>query len=98
VIREKAAVMIRQMQERDIDKLFATFARWQKPREKFQKYFVEQQRGERIILVAFDGEDIVGYATLVWQSGYEPFKRQDIPEIVDLIVITEHQKIGRAHV
>jgi ribosomal protein S18 acetylase RimI-like enzyme len=93
-MREDAAVMIRQMQERDVEKLWATFTRWQKPREKYQRYFVEQQRGERVILVAFDGENIVGYATLVWQSGYEPFKRQEIPEIVDLSVITDHQRQG----
>jgi GNAT superfamily N-acetyltransferase len=93
-MHEETQFVIRQMQERDIDKLFATFVRWLKPREKFQRYFVEQQRGERVILVAFDGENIVGYTTLVWQSEYEPFKRQYIPEIVDLNVITEYQRHG----
>lgn len=92
--REKTATVIRQMQESDIDKLLATFARWQKPRQKFQRYFVEQQRGDRVILVALDGEDIVGYTTLLWKSEYEHFKRQGIPEIVDLNVITEHQRYG----
>ena len=94
MIREKATVVVRQMQEHDIEKLFATFTRWQKPREKFQRYFVEQQQDKRIILVALYDEDIVGYTTLVWQSGYEPFQRQAIPEIVDLNVITAHQGQG----
>ena len=93
-MREKSAAVIRQMQEGDIDKLFASFERWYKPRQKFQRYWVEQQRGERVILVAWDGETVVGYTTLVWQSGYEPFKRQGVPEIVDLNVMTEHQRRG----
>jgi GNAT superfamily N-acetyltransferase len=91
---ENAAYIIRQMQERDVDKLYATFTRWQKPREKFQRYFVEQRQSERVILVACASEMIVGYATLVWQSEYEPFRRQAIPEIVDLNVMTEHQRRG----
>lgn len=82
------------MQERDIDKLFATFTRWQKAREKFHRYYLEQQQDERVILIAWENENIVGYITLVWQSAYEPFKRQSIPEIVDLIVLPEYERQG----
>jgi GNAT superfamily N-acetyltransferase len=85
---------IRQMQESDIEKVHNTFAVWHKPREKYQKYFAEQQQGTRVVLVALHIERIVGYVTIIWESEYLPFKTQGIPEIVDLNVITEFQDQG----
>lgn len=87
-------ITIMQMQEQDIEKLAKTFARWHKPRERFEKYFAEQQESKRSVLIAKEGETVIGYITLVWQSDYEPFKRQSIPEIVDLNVINEYQRQG----
>jgi GNAT superfamily N-acetyltransferase len=90
----QARVMIRQTQGGDAEKLHDTFALWHKPREKYQKYFAEQEQGERVVLVALYNERIVGYATIVWNSAYLLFRMQGISEIVDLNVITEYQNQG----
>lgn len=87
-------VHIRRMIESDIDRIVDTFSVWNKFRPQYERYFGEQQQGERIVLVALVGETVVGYVTLVWQSGYPPFREAGIPEIVDLNVITAFQKRG----
>ncbi len=87
-------IMIRQMIKDDIEGIVRTFAKWHKERSQYERYFNEQQRGERVILVALQGEEIVGYTTIVWNSLYEPFRREGFPEILDLNVITEHQRRG----
>lgn len=92
--RITADVTIRRMQENDIGGIISTFARWHKKREQYQQYFAEQQEGGRLVLVALSKETIVGYGTIVWNSGYEPFRRGGIPEIVDLNVITDYQRQG----
>jgi GNAT superfamily N-acetyltransferase len=85
---------IREMTERDIDEIARTFAVWHKSRAQYQHYFSEQLMGDRLVLVAWCGRKVVGYVTVVWESTYEPFRRARIPEIVDLNVITEHQRRG----
>lgn len=87
-------ILIRRMIEADIDRIVATFSVWNKFRPQYERYFEEQQQGERIVLVALVGDAVVGYVTLVWQSGYPPFRQAGIPEIVDLNVITEFQQQG----
>ncbi len=91
-VTEKIA--IRQMNKDDIDGIAQTFAKWHKERPQYQSYFDEEQKGERVVLVALSGEEIVGYVTVVWESGYAPFREGGIPEIVDLNVITEYQRQG----
>ncbi len=90
----KPNVTIRQMQEQDAERIFSTFGRWHKGLEKYQRYFVEQQEDKRFVLVAFDDSSVVAYVTIVWNSDYEPFRQQGIPEIVDLNVIDEYQRQG----
>ncbi len=89
-----ADLTIRPMTERDIDGIVRTFAVWNKPRAQYQRYLNEQLMGERTVLVAWRGNKVVGYVTIVWESSYEPFRRQGIPEIVDLNVMTEYQRQG----
>jgi GNAT superfamily N-acetyltransferase len=89
-----AHITIRQMRERDIDEIVHTFASWHKERPQYERYHAEQRHGERVVLVALHEEEIVGYGTVVWESGYEPFRESGIPEIVDLNVINEYQKRG----
>jgi GNAT superfamily N-acetyltransferase len=89
---------IRRMTRSDIDAIAETFAPWNKKREQYERYFEENQRGERVTLVAVVGDRVVGYGKVLWESDYEPFRSDDIPEINDLNVIEEHQNqgIGRA--
>ncbi|MDQ3753198.1 MAG: GNAT family N-acetyltransferase [Acidobacteriota bacterium] len=38
--------------------------------------------------------EVVGYTNILWQSGYEPFVDDDIPEINDLNVVAEYRNRG----
>jgi len=87
-------IVIRPMLDSDIDRIVDTFSQWGKELGQYQKYWHEQQQKKRVVLVALHEAEIVGYVTVVWQSGYEPFRQEDIPEIVDLNVNTEHQRQG----
>lgn len=89
-----AEIVIRHMVKADINGIVQTFAPWHKDRSQYESYLDEQQRGERVILVALHKRKIVGYVTIVWTSSYEPFRQAGIPEIIDLNVITEYQKCG----
>jgi GNAT superfamily N-acetyltransferase len=89
-----AAIAIRRMREEDIDAIVETFLVWHKYRPQYERYFAEQQRGEREVLVALDQDAVVGYGTVVWRSGYEQFREAGIPEIVDLNVISGYQRRG----
>ena len=86
------------MTQNDLDAITATFASRNKNREQYERYFEENQKGERITLIAAVSEKVVGYANILWTSGYEPFRQNGIPEINDLNVIEEFQDrgIGRA--
>jgi len=89
---------IRKMVSGDVDAITETFLPWNKRREQYVRYFEEHGRGVRVTLVAVAGDKVVGYANVLWESDYEPFRREGVPEINDLNVIGEHQNrgIGRA--
>jgi GNAT superfamily N-acetyltransferase len=86
--------MVRRMIRSDIEAIAETFTSWNKRREQYERYFEENQLGERDTLVAVMGERVVGYVNVLWESDYEPFRRGGVPEINDLNVINEHQKRG----
>lgn len=85
------------MTRTDVHALARAFARYNKRREQYERYFKEQQQGLRATIVALAGEaeaEAVGYSNLLWQSGYEPFRREAIPEITDLNVVAEFRRRG----
>lgn len=89
-------VNIRTLQEADVIKIFKSFrdSGLQKPVELYEKYLEEQEAGKRVVLVAFLETLFVGYVTLVWASGYPPFREQNIPEINDLNVLPGFRRRG----
>jgi GNAT superfamily N-acetyltransferase len=90
--------MINVMEPYDIDALAETFRDWLRRRELYERYWQEQLRDERVVFVAREREAVVGYTTLVWQSGYVHFRALRIPEIVDLNVVDlyQHRGVGTA--
>ena len=96
--RVEMSYTIRKMVQSDVDAIADTFLSWNKKREQYERYYEENRCGLRVTLVAVMGGELIGYANVLWESGYEPFRRGDIPEINDLNVIEEHQNrgIGRA--
>src|SRR4028119_1927896 len=86
--------VIRKMIESDVDSMAQAFACWNKNREQYERYWKENQEGRRLTLVVVSGEQVVGYANIIWQPDYKPFREAGIPEINDMNVITEFQKQG----
>ena len=80
----------------DIPVLVAAFheAPWEKPKSLFESYLKDQETGKRCVWVAYDEIDCVGYVTLLWDSGYKHFTAKNIPEIVDLNVLSSYRKKG----
>jgi len=52
----------------------------------------------REMLVALVADQFAGYVTIIWDSGYPPFRAAQIPEIVDFNVLPpfRRQRIGTA--
>lgn len=95
-----AGVVIRDLLPEDADMLHAAFESvgWSKPRRQFTRYAEQATDGTRSAWVALDGERVAGYVTVVWSSGYAPFREAGIPEIVDFNVLPQFRRrhIGTA--
>jgi GNAT superfamily N-acetyltransferase len=87
---------IRLLREDDILAIAEAFAAlgWDKPPARYERYLAEQRQGEREMLVAWDGDRFVGYVTVVWNSGYAPFRAAGIPEIADFNVLPHVRRQG----
>lgn len=60
---------------------------WPKPDGYFAECFAAQERGEMMLLVAAEGDALLGYVKVVWLPEYAPFREAGIPEIQDLNVV-----------
>ena len=84
---------IRRLQRGDakiISKAFAEIG-WNKPVEKYQECY-EQQQKQRISVLVAECEGIFsGYLQIKWNPGYSPF-----PEIQDLNVLPHYRRKGIA--
>ena len=87
---------IRPLQGRDIPGIVAAVAAlgWHEPAAQYERYLAEQERGERVVLVALVAGTFVGYLTIVWRSSYDPFQADGIPEIVDFNVLPGQRRRG----
>ena len=61
---------------------------------QYQRYLEEQKKGSRDVLVALVKGEFAGYVTIQWQSDYEPFGENEIPEVKDLNVLPAYRRIG----
>jgi ribosomal protein S18 acetylase RimI-like enzyme len=87
---------IRPLEPTDITPIAAAFAElgWDKPVSQYEKYLLEQETGQRVVLVAFLNGEFAGYVTVVWRSQYPAFAIQNIPEIVDFNVLPKFRRQG----
>src|SRR5438128_1428656 len=60
------------------------YATEQKGFRSLDFYWKEQTQGKRQVWLAFYKEQLAGYVNLTWNSQYQPFRKQRIPEIMDL--------------
>jgi GNAT superfamily N-acetyltransferase len=90
------AVQIRLLSADDVPIIAAAFAAigWNKPASQYERYLTEQDCGERVVLVAVCEGVFVGYVTVVWCSGYPPFRDAAIPEIADFNVLPRFRRRG----
>lgn len=80
----------------DIQPIADAFAAlgWNKPASQYERYLAEQEAGLRTVFVAFIENAFAGYVTVLWQSGYPPFREADIPEIADFNVLPHLRRQG----
>lgn len=98
VSKTEKLIKVKKLDRKDVHPLHRAFSSigWDKPVALFEKYLEEQHTGTREVLVAYVGEHIVGYGTLMWQSHYPYLAERDIPEINDLNVLPKFRKQGIA--
>jgi ribosomal protein S18 acetylase RimI-like enzyme len=92
----EASLIIRRLERQDIPEIAEAFARlgWHKPASLYEHYLKEQEAQAREVYVAFFKQKFAGYLTICWFSGYEPFRSEGIPEIVDFNVLPEYRRQG----
>lgn len=95
-VMEKRYQNVRFLSADDIPILVGAFNAigWSKPSSLFEQYLKESEAGVRLIWVVFIHDRFAGYITLKWQSQYESFARDHIPEIMDLNVLPSFRKTG----
>ncbi len=89
-------LFLRALESRDVAPIAAAFAAlgWDKPASQYERYLQDQEAGRRVVLVAFVNDVFAGYLTVVWESGYPPFREENIPEIQDFNVLPPLRKQG----
>src|SRR5919109_2421972 len=88
--------IIRLLKSQDIAEIAQAFQQldWNKPASQYERYLVEQESGTRLVYLAFVQEEFAGYLTICWNSHYEPFQKENIPEIVDFNVLPKFRRQG----
>lgn len=89
-------VVLRNIRPEDSAIISQAFAQqgWNKPVAQYESYLRYQAEGSRDIILAELAGDFAGYLSIVWQSGYIPFREKNIPEIVDFNVLKKYQRQG----
>ena len=91
-------IKLRNMKETDCEIISEALQAqgWNKPYKLYEEYFTEQQKGERDIFIAeYEGE-FAGYVTIKWETKYNYFQENNIPEIKDLNTLIRFRKKGIA--
>jgi len=92
------SISIRLLEEQYIQILYSNTAATSgsAPPLTYERYLSEQQRGKRVVLLAFYDNKFAGYVTIIWQSEYPSFVKKGIPEINDLNVHPAFRRRGIA--
>jgi GNAT superfamily N-acetyltransferase len=87
---------LRLLEEPDIETIAPAYRQvgWDRPTTLYERYLSEQERGERIVLVALLDGDFAGEVGVMWRSDYPPFRERGIPEIKDFNVVPGFRRRG----
>ena len=93
---QDVSVLIRMLEQSDIQEIAEAFRAigWEKPASQYERYYREQVDKVRDVHVAFLDGLFAGYLTICWTSTYEPFREENIPEIVDFNVLPKYRRQG----
>lgn len=93
---QKIKPLIRLLEPSDIPQIVDAFQElgWHKPVSQFERYLMEQTAGLRPVYIALVEGEFAGYLTICWHSDYEPFRSEEIPEIVDFNVLPKFRRLG----
>ena len=93
---QKVIPIIRRLESTDVPEIAEAFQQlgWHKPASQYERYLMEQDLDTRVVYVAIVEGKFTGYLTICWSSSYEPFKKENIPEIVDFNVLPEYRRQG----
>lgn len=89
-------VHIRLLAKQDAQVISESFQEqgWHKPPELYERYWEEQEMGQRVTLIAELNGQFAGYVNVIWTSQYPSFQEQGIPEINDFNVLMKFQRQG----
>ncbi|MFK8165017.1 MAG: GNAT family N-acetyltransferase [Lewinella sp.] len=90
-------LIIRPLRATDCPQMSAAFQEqgWKdKTTTQYEGYLQLQESGTRDILFAEWEGAFAGYLTISWVAHYPPFRKQDIPEVVDFNVLKKYQRLG----
>lgn len=92
------SLKIRELHFADAETIAEAFAAigWNKPAAQYRQYYQQQEEKEIVVLVAEWQGEFAGYVNLRWQSGYDGFQAENIPEIQDLNVLPQYRRQGIA--
>lgn len=88
-------ITIRPMHLKDIKQVTDLYLPWSTPektRERWEKYYREQEENIRTVAVVEKDGQLLGYGSLLRQSQYPHFP--NIPEISDLWIYEQHRRQG----
>jgi GNAT superfamily N-acetyltransferase len=91
-------IEIRDLQNGDREKLALVEGGngWNAAPELWAAYAAEHTQGRRLVVIAWEEEQPLGYGTLVWSPGYPSFCAASIPEINNLGVDVRVRRHGVA--
>ena len=93
---KKIRPLIRPLESKDIPEIAEAFQDlgWDKPASQYERYLMEQALEVRDVYVAFVQGKFAGYLTISWTSHYGPFRKENVPEIVDFNVLPKFRRQG----
>jgi GNAT superfamily N-acetyltransferase len=87
---------VRELRAEDVPRIVATDGgpAWHGGAEKWNQRLADQTTGKRIVLVAVNATDVLGYGSVLWASGHAPFRDGGIPELNDVVVAERGRNQG----
>lgn len=87
---------VRELRAEDVPRIAATDGgpAWHGGVEKWNQRLADQTAGKRIVLVAVNPTDVLGYGSVLWSSGHAPFREAGIPELNDVVVAERGRNQG----